>query len=158
MAIFHISRGWQMTEAEVIIDVLVSVLRKYHPHSPLCESTLRHWSDIDLLERLHERILQLCLDMGSRKTSSRFWKQLELSLRPVLSKKSPDWDELPKSIDDLCRQPVKGEFSGESWEDVFMADAALADKSYVAPARPSSLSRREENPIRTPLRRRDAIE
>ena len=147
-----------MTEAEVIIDVLVSVLRKYHPHSPLCESTLRHWSDIDLFERLHERILQLCLDMGSRGTSSRFWKQLELALRPVLSKKSPDWDEFPKSIDDLCRQPVKGEFSGESWEDVFMADAALADKSYVAPARPNSLSRREENPIRTPLRRRDAIE
>ena len=95
---------------------------------------------------------------GTRKTSSRFWKQLELALRPVLAKRSPDWDELPKSIDDLCRQPVRGEFTGESWEDIAKADAALADKSYVAPARPNSLSRREENPIRTPLRRRDAIE
>jgi hypothetical protein len=119
---------------------------------------MRHWSDIDTLELLHERILQLNLDMGSRKTSSTFWKQLELALRPVLAKKSPDWDELPKSIDDLCRQPVKGEFTGEDWEDVAKADAALMDNSYIAPLRPNSLSLREENPIRTPLRRRDAIE
>ena len=143
-----------MTEAEVIIDVLVSVLRKYHPHSPLCESTLRHWSDIDLLERLHERILQLCLDMGSRKTSSRFWKQLELSLRPVLAKKPPAWDELPKSIDDLCREPVRGEFIGESWEDIAKADAALSDTRYVAPLRPNVLSAREENPSRMKIERR----
>ena len=143
-----------MTDAECILDVLVSTLRRYHPHGPLCESTLRHWSDIDTLELLHERILQLNLDMGTRKTSSRFWKQLELALRPVLSKKSPDWDELPKSIDDLCRQPVRGEFTGESWEDIVKADAALMDKSYIAPLRPNVLSRREENPSRLKIERR----
>ena len=143
-----------MTEAEVILDVLVSVLRRYHPHSPLCESTLRHWSDVDLLERLHERILQLNLDMGSRKTSSTFWKQLELALRPVLSKKSPDWDELPKSIDDLCRLPVRGELAGEDWGDIARADAALSDTRYVAPLRPNVLSRREENPSRMRIERR----
>ena len=143
-----------MTDAECILDVLVSVLRRYHPHGPLCESTLRHWSDIDTLELLHERILQLNLDMGSRKTSSTFWKQLELALRPVLAKKSPDWDELPRSIDELCRQPVKGEFTGESWEDIAKADAALSDTRYVAPLRPNVLSAREENPSRMRIERR----
>ncbi len=121
-----------MTDAECILDVLVSVLRRYHPHGPLCESHMRHWSDLDTLELLHERILQLNLDMGSRRTSSTFWKQLELALRPVLAKKSPDWDELPRSIDELCRQPVKGEFTGESWEDIAKADVISKNLMHCA--------------------------
>ena len=153
MAISHLGGG-EVTDCEIILDTLVSVLRKYHPHSPLCESALRHWSDIDLIELLHSRILNINLDMGSRGTSSTFWKQLELSLRPVLAKKSPAWDELPRSVDELCRQPVRGTFTGETWEDIFLADEALKDTGYIAALRPNGLSRREENPSRMKIERR----
>ena len=135
-----------MSEAECLIDVLVSVLRKYHPHSPLCDSHMRHWSDIDTLELLHERVLHLCLDMGSRGTFSQFWSQIELALRPIRNKRI-DWDELPRSIDKACCEPVRGEFTGEAWGgEVLLADEVLRCNKYKPPIDGKGVSRRMESP------------
>jgi len=135
-----------MSDAECMLTVLVSVLRKYHPHSPQCDAHMRHWSDIDTLELLYEKILHLCLDMGACGTVSQFWNQLELALRPIRHKQVA-WDELPRSIDNACREPVRGEFPGEAWGgEVLVADEVLRDMKYRPTLEGKGVARRLESP------------
>lgn len=139
--------GDAMNDVECLLNVIISTLRRYHPHGPLCESSARHPSDLATLELCHEKTVHICLDLaGSGRIIPFFWVQLEKALRPIREKKIA-WDELPKSVDDLCRMPVRGVLVPDSaWPDLMAAEEARQDMKHKPPFDGKGVAKRLESP------------
>ena len=140
-----------MSDADALLQVLVSVLHRYQKTADPADIALRCASDPETLEIVRERALRWSLDLRKRGSACQYWEQISHALRDVL-KKRVDYDALPESLLKEITTPPRGEFiqSRERMDAVAEVRGIPMDNITGKHENPGKMW---YDPFRTPYRR-----